>query len=133
MNVAGTAAAPTLAAIVWCPFPDTDSARAAAGTLLGEGLIACANILGAIESHYIWDGARANGSEIGVMFKTTADLLSTVVERLGGLHPYDTPVIIGWRCDAAHPATMAWLSASCATPVRAAPNRSGGEPESPAD
>ena len=38
----------TEAALIWCPFPDEDSAAAAASTLLGEGLIACANLLPAI-------------------------------------------------------------------------------------
>jgi periplasmic divalent cation tolerance protein len=102
------------AALVWCPFPDTDSARAVAGKLLDERLIACANILGQVESLFIWQGARSSGTETAVLFKTTADQLSVVVARLGLLHPYDTPAIIGWRCEAAHPATMAWLTATCA-------------------
>lgn len=98
------------AALVWCPFPDAESARAAADALLDESLIACANILGAIESRFIWEGARATGSEVGVLFKTAPERLDDVVERLGELHPYDTPAIIGWQADAAHPATFAWLA-----------------------
>lgn len=98
------------AALVWCPFPDAESARAAADALLDESLIACANILGAIESRFVWEGARATGSEVGVLFKTTPERLDDVVERLGELHPYDTPAIIGWQADAAHPATFAWLA-----------------------
>ncbi|MBY0342673.1 MAG: divalent-cation tolerance protein CutA [Sphingomonadales bacterium] len=100
------------AALVWCPFPDVDSARAAADALLDDRLIACANILGSIESRFVWDGARATGSEIAVLFKTTPERLDDVVERLGELHPYDTPAIIGWQADTAHPATFAWLAGS---------------------
>ena len=100
------------AALIWCPFPDADGARIAAGQLLGDGLIACANILGAIESRFVWDGARATGSEVGVLFKTTAERLDDVVERLGELHPYDTPAIVGWHADAVYPATFAWLAGS---------------------
>jgi periplasmic divalent cation tolerance protein len=100
------------AALVWCPFPDADSARAAADALLDEALIACANILGEMESRFVWDGARATGSEVGVLFKTTSARLDDVIERLGELHPYDTPAIIGWHADAAHLATFAWLAAS---------------------
>ena len=116
------------AALVWCPFPDADSARRVAGQMLDEALIACANILGPVESHFIWHGERSSAAEIPVLFKSTAAHMSLVVARLGALHPYDTPVIIGWRCDSTHPATMAWLSASCA-----ASGRSVGMPESPAD
>ena len=108
---------PTAAALVWCPFPDSDSARAVAGQLLDERLIACANILGGIESHFIWQGAQASGTEIAVLFKTTSECLALLVARLGVLHPYDTAAIIGWRCDAAHPATMAWLTAQCQQPA----------------
>ncbi len=106
------------AALIWCPFPDADSARNVAGTLLDERLIACANILGGIESLFVWNGARASGAETGVLCKTTTECLPAAIARLGLLHPYDTPAIVGWHCDAALPATMAWLTASCAVPIQ---------------
>ena len=100
------------AALVWCPFPDSESARTASAALLDDQLIACANIMGTVESHFAWEGARASGSEVGVLFKTAAGRLEDVIERLGELHPYDTPAILGWHVDAAHPATLAWLAGS---------------------
>lgn len=102
------------AALVWCPFPDAESARAAADALLDDRLIACANILCAVESRFVWEGARATGSEVGVLFKTTAARLADLVERLGEFHPYETPAILGWQVDAAHPATLGWLAGSVA-------------------
>jgi periplasmic divalent cation tolerance protein len=102
------------AALIWCPFPDRDSARAVATKLLGERLVACANIFGAIESLFLWQGVSDSATETGVLFKTTAALLDSAVERLGTLHPYDTPAIAGWRADAALPATVAWLAATLA-------------------
>lgn len=110
------ATSPPAAALVWCPFPDPDSARDIAGQLLDENLIACANILGSVESHFVWEGARSIGTEAAVLFKTTEAQMPLVVARLGLLHPYDTPAIIGWHCDTAYPATLAWLAASCGTP-----------------
>lgn len=99
------------AALIWCPFPDLEAARDAAGQMLDERLIACANIIGEIESHFIWQGARESATETGLLCKTSATQLAAAVTRLGQLHPYDTPAIIGWRADAAHPATLAWLAA----------------------
>ncbi|MBC2670546.1 divalent-cation tolerance protein CutA [Novosphingobium piscinae] len=96
-------------ALIWCPFPDAASAEAAAGTLLDAGLVACANLLPGMRSLYVWQGARHTGDEVGVLFKTTAALLDSVIERLGEVHPYDEPAILGWRCDAAAPGTLAWL------------------------
>lgn len=98
------------AALVWCPFPDVVAAREVAGQLLEEKLIACANILPAIESVFSWGGDISTASECAVLFKTSADRLNRVVEQLGELHPYDTPAIIGWRCEAAHPKTLQWLA-----------------------
>ncbi|MFN3863804.1 MAG: divalent-cation tolerance protein CutA [Erythrobacter sp.] len=97
------------AALIWCPFPDRETARTIAGAVLEEGLVACANIIGEIESLFIWQGVRDSAAETVVLFKTTAARLDAAVERLGMLHPYDTPAILGWRADAAWPATLCWL------------------------
>ncbi|MEE4201250.1 divalent-cation tolerance protein CutA [Erythrobacter sp.] len=98
------------AALVWCPFPDIEAAQDCAAQLLGERLIACANILPAMQSVYEWEDAIERGEEVGVLFKSTADRLDRLTQRLGELHPYDTPAVLGWRCDSAHPATLGWLS-----------------------
>lgn len=98
-------------ALVWCPFPDDESATQAANALLSESLIACANVLPPMRSLYVWRSESGSESEVGVLFKTNAALLSKVIERLGALHPYDEPAILGWHCDAAAPATAAWLGA----------------------
>jgi periplasmic divalent cation tolerance protein len=97
-------------ALAWCPFPDGDSAASAASTLLDEGLIACANILPGMRSIYLWRGERGDEAEVGVLFKTNAARLPRLVARLAELHPYDEPAIVGWTCDAAAPATSAWLA-----------------------
>jgi periplasmic divalent cation tolerance protein len=96
-------------ALVWCPFPDAESAEKIAGSLLDEGLIACANILPGMVSHYVWNGERGTSAEAGVLFKTNAAALAEVTSRLSDLHPYDEPAILGWQCDAASPGTATWL------------------------
>ena len=98
-----------MSALIYCPFPDRQTAREASAALLGEKLIACSNLMGPIESQFIWEGKVQSAEEISVLFKTDGEFLSQAIKRLGELHPYDTPAIIGWRCDAAHPATAAWL------------------------
>lgn len=107
----------TRAALIWCPFADSGSAERVAGTLIDEGLVACANILPGVRSLYRWQGVRGEGAEIAVLFKTTADVLDAAVRRLEAIHPYDSPAITGWLCDAAGPATLGWLDAE----TRAAP------------
>ena len=100
------------AALVWCPFPDADSARVAADALLDDALIACANILGAIESRFVWEGARATGSEVGVLFKTTAERLEPLRRAVMELHSYDTPEWLSWPVEASQD-YGSWAAASC--------------------
>lgn len=97
-------------ALIWCPFPDRDCARRIASQLLDEGLIGCANLIEGVESLFAWEGQRDCAVETGALMKTSPALLDAAIERLGALHPYDTPAIAGWHCDAARPATQAWLS-----------------------
>lgn len=97
------------ASLVWCPFPDRESARQAGQALLDERLIACANILGPIESLFAWEGRQSSGEEVAVLFKTVPGASDEMVSRLGELHPYDTPAIIGWDCEVVHPLTANWL------------------------
>lgn len=99
-----------MSALIWCPFPDEESAASLAAALLDAKLIACANILGPVRSLYEWQGERGDAREIGVLFKTDARLLEAAVARLADLHPYETPAVLGWRCDAAAPATSGWLA-----------------------
>lgn len=100
-----------MTALIWCPFPDEDAAATVAAQLLDEKLIACANPLGPIHALYEWGGVRGEARETGVLFKTDASLLDAAVARVAALHPYETPAVLGWRCDAAAPATAEWLGA----------------------
>ncbi|GGE04227.1 divalent-cation tolerance protein CutA [Tsuneonella deserti] len=99
-----------MTALIWCPFPDEDSAVRAANQLLDEKLIACANLIGTVRSLYQWNDERGDARETGALFKTDAALLEKAVARLEQIHPYEAPAILGWRCDAAAPATAQWLA-----------------------
>jgi periplasmic divalent cation tolerance protein len=102
------------AAFLWSAFADEDSAAEAAGALLDEGLIACANIVPGIRSIFAWRGERDEARECGVLFKTDADLLERACERLAELHPYETPAVSGWRADATATPTANWLAGMAA-------------------
>ncbi|RMG40379.1 MAG: divalent-cation tolerance protein CutA [Candidatus Dadabacteria bacterium] len=74
--------------------PDIQTAKNIATTLLNEKLIACANIVPAIESLYIWQGKLENHQEALMIIKSSYSLLRKLEKRLAELHPYDTPEII---------------------------------------
>ena len=98
-----------MSALIYCPFPDREAARAAAAELLDRKLIVCANLLGEVESIYEWNEKRNTSLEIGVLLKTSSALLLDATQCLKELHPYDTPAIMGWHCDAVPDVTRKWL------------------------
>lgn len=98
-----------MSAMIWCPFPDRESATEVADALLEDGLIACANFLGSMHSRFVWNGERGVSDELGVLFKTHSDCLERAVARIESLHPYKTPAILGWHCEVVGAATRKWL------------------------
>jgi len=96
--------------LIWCPFPDADSARTAARTLIEEGLVACANIMPAMQSIYSWQGEINEAQETGVLFKSNAAVLARCMTRLRDIHSYSEPAILAWECPSSLPETANWLA-----------------------
>ncbi len=97
------------AGLVYCPFPDQGEADRIARQIIGEGLAACANILGPIRSIYRWQGDVAEAQEVAVLFKCSGVGLAVLVARLAELHSYDVPAILGWPVDQVPQAFADWL------------------------
>ena len=98
------------AALIWTPIDTAVNARNLATAVVGSGLAACANVIGPIESHFVWQGELQSAEEHGVLFKLDARTLDAAVSLVEELHPYDVPVVIGWRAESAPPATLAFLA-----------------------
>ncbi len=56
-------------------------------------LIACANILPKIESHYWWKGRMQKSSEALLIIKTRKSLMKKIIKEIKALHSYELPVI----------------------------------------
>ena len=59
--------------------------------LVVSGLAACVNVLPAMTSVYIWEGAPQVDEEQQLVMKTTTDAVDALWEVLRRRHPYDTP------------------------------------------
>ncbi|MFM9890944.1 MAG: divalent-cation tolerance protein CutA [Rickettsiales bacterium] len=94
--------------LLYSPFPDGPSARSAAEALLSESLIACANILPAGQSLYVWQGTLTETAETLLIAKTTQAMAAQAAARLEALHPYDTPAILQLQAEANAP-YAAWV------------------------
>lgn len=92
--------------------PNRNTARTLARAALTARLVACANIVPGLESHYWWQGKLERSSELLVLFKTTRRHLAALEKLVLHLHPYDTPEMISLTIDSSTPRYLAWILAS---------------------
>lgn len=80
--------------IVLVTAPDLTTARRLARAALEARLIACANLVPGIESHYRWQGRVEQSAEVLLMLKTSQSRLAALERLVLAKHPYDTPEFV---------------------------------------
>lgn len=73
-------------------FPDLESGKACANTLISEKLIACCNITPSI-SIYVWKEDLIEENEVILNLKSLKSLWPDIKAALKKLHRYDVPAI----------------------------------------
>ncbi len=86
-------------------------ADALSRSLLEEQLIACANQLPGVRSHYRWQDEICCDEEVVLLMETRATLVDRACARLRELHSYDVPKIIVLDPVGCDPAYRTWLKA----------------------
>jgi periplasmic divalent cation tolerance protein len=99
--------------IVLVTAPDLKTARALAKAALSARLIACANLVPKIESHYWWQGKIESGTEVLMMLKAPKSKLAALEKLILAKHPYDTPEFLVLPLSAGSRKYLDWLAASC--------------------
>jgi len=77
-------------AVVLVTVPDLKTGRRLAQSALAARLIACANLVPRIESHYWWRGKIETSTEVLMVMKTTTARLAALEKLILTKHPYDT-------------------------------------------
>ncbi|MBL9008682.1 MAG: divalent-cation tolerance protein CutA [Myxococcales bacterium] len=95
--------------LVFCTFPNSDDAAQVAQQLVGDGLVACVNILRDVRSIYFWQGEIVNATEVLCLMKTQSDNYAELVQRLSEMHPYTVPEIVGVRPSAVNEPYLKWV------------------------
>lgn len=80
--------------VVMVTAPTLTIARRLARVALNSRLVACANLLPRLESHYWWKDHLESSSEILLLLKTTQAHLAALEQLVTREHPYDTPEFI---------------------------------------
>jgi periplasmic divalent cation tolerance protein len=99
--------------IVLVTAPRLPVARKLATLALKAQLVACANLIPRLESHYWWRGKLERSAEVLVLFKTTQKHLKALETLIVAAHPYDTPEFLVLPISGGNRRYLDWLRASC--------------------
>jgi periplasmic divalent cation tolerance protein len=99
-------------AVVLVTAPDMKTARKLAHAALEDRLIACANLIRKIESHYWWQGKIESGAEVLLVLKTTTACLAALEKLILAKHPYDTPEFLVLPVSRGNQRYLAWIDQS---------------------
>ncbi len=98
--------------IILVTAPNLKTARKLAQAALQARLVACANLLPHIESHYWWQEKIQRGREVLILFKTGTSRVKELEQLILAQHPYDTPEIVSLRLDRGTARYLKWITAS---------------------
>jgi len=101
-------------AVVLVTAPDLPTARKLARAALGARLVACANLVPRIESHYWWRGKIEKSAETLLVMKTTLARLTALEKLITARHPYDTPEFIALPITRGSKRYLDWVQKSAA-------------------
>jgi periplasmic divalent cation tolerance protein len=88
------------------------TARKLAWVALKTRLVACANLLPKIESHYWWENKIETGAEVLLLLKTRQSRVAELEKVIVATHPYDTPEFIVVPICRGNRRYLRWLDSS---------------------
>jgi len=98
--------------IVLVTAPNLKVARRLARAALAARLIACANLIPKLESHYHWQGKLERSAEVLLVMKTTQTRMAALEKLIATKHPYDTPEFVVLNLAGGAKKYLAWLEQS---------------------
>jgi periplasmic divalent cation tolerance protein len=98
--------------LVLVTAPNLKVARRLARAALAARLIACANLVPKVESHYWWQGKIERGNEVLLVLKTTQARLAKLEKLILAEHPYDTPEFLVLPLKSGSDRYLHWLAGS---------------------
>ena len=99
--------------VVLVTAKDKKEAAKIAKGLLEAKLIACANIVGGIQSLFWWQGKIDSSKEVLLVLKTKKILFKKLTAQVKSLHSYQTPEIIALAVVDGSADYLRWINSSC--------------------
>ncbi|MFA5189077.1 MAG: divalent-cation tolerance protein CutA [Verrucomicrobiia bacterium] len=98
--------------VVFVTAASRREARRIARSLLEQRLVACANIIPDVESHYWWEGKIDHAREWLLVMKTRRSRFRAVERAVKQLHSYQVPEIIALPLAAGQADYLRWMAVS---------------------
>jgi periplasmic divalent cation tolerance protein len=97
-------------ALILVTAPNLKVARSLSKAALTARLIACANIIPKLESHYWWQGKIVSGAEVLLVLKTTRRKVKALEKLILARHSYDTPEFLVLPLSSGNARYLKWIS-----------------------
>ncbi len=91
-------------------FPNRPIAESMANRLVEQHLAACTQVLGDIQSVYVWRGKMEHTREILLLAKTKTELFDRLVAAVRAEHPYECPQIVALPIYTANEDYLDWMA-----------------------
>lgn len=95
--------------VIFVTAPDAETAASLGRALVEERLVACVNIVPGIRSLYRWEGRVQDSAEVLMLLKARGRDFQAIAARVGDLHPYEVPEVIGIEIVAGLGAYLDWV------------------------
>lgn len=96
--------------LLYITVPDRDHATNMARILVEEKLAACVNVIGAIDSCYMWQEKITQDNEVLLIAKTSIESENILIQKVKEIHPYECPCIISLDSINGNPDFFEWVN-----------------------
>ncbi len=87
-----------------------EEAQKIARHLIEKRLCACANIMGDVESYFLWEGRLQSSSEVSLFLKTRSSLEGQVIEEIRKHHSYECPCIVSFPIEGGYEPFLKYIN-----------------------
>jgi periplasmic divalent cation tolerance protein len=89
-----------------------EQAKRIAEILLTRRLVACANIVANVQSHFWWKGKVNHSKELLILLKSRGELLDEIVRVVKENHSYEVPEVVALPIVGGNPDYLRWVDES---------------------
>lgn len=101
---------PTNIEVIFCTYPDRESAEKTARLLVEKRLAACANIVPGLTSIYTWQDKIEAAQEHLLVIKSSGNVYPALESAILEHHPYELPEIISIPVERGLPDYLHWIN-----------------------